>query len=136
MTDLIKHLHFIGVMFILLALVHIVFPKRFQWREDLSKISLLNRQMMHVHTFFIALFVLLNGLLFLFYAEDLMQPSHLQKGIVTGLLIFWTVRGIIQHAYYSMELWRGKKFETLMHVLFSLFWFYVILILALILKTT
>lgn len=134
MNNLLSHLHFIGGVFILLALIHIIFPKRFEWREDLSKLSLLNRQMMHVHTFFIALFVLLNGLFFIFYAEDLLTPSHLQKGIVYGLLIFWSIRGIIQHAYYSMQLWRGKVFETIMHIIFSALWFYIIVILALIIR--
>ena len=128
------HLKLIGIIFIFLSLVHIVFPKRFQWKDELSKISLLNRQMMYVHTFFIALFVMLNGLLFLFYSRELTTPSPLSNAVIFGLLIFWSVRGICQHFFYSTELWKGKKFETGIHILFSCLWLYVIIILGWILK--
>lgn len=130
MMSLQFHLHAIGIIFIVLAIVHIIFPRRFEWKAELSKLTLINRQIMHVHTFFIALFVLLNGLLFVLYNKELTQPAPLQRGILWGLLIFWSVRGLVQHFFFSSELWRGKKFETFVHILFSAFWIYVVVILV------
>ena len=57
------HLNIIGVILILLAVVHIFFPRYFEWKEELKALSLINRQMMIVHSFFIALIVFLMGLL-------------------------------------------------------------------------
>ncbi len=124
------HLKIIGIIFISLSLVHIGFPKKFDWQNDLKNLSLINRQIMHAHTFFIALFVLLNGLLFVFYAKELIGNHPLSKALNIGLLIFWGFRSITQHFFYSSKLWSGKKFETSIHILFSLLWLYVIIVLV------
>jgi hypothetical protein len=125
------HLKIIGAIFVLLSALHIGFPKKFEWQKDLAMLSLINRQIMQVHTFFIALFVLLNGLLFFFYTEELIAPQPLSKVITRGLFIFWGLRCLAQHFFYSTKLWQGKKFETIVHVFFSLLWVYVTIILGL-----
>ncbi|MCE2961842.1 MAG: hypothetical protein ACK5UE_09460 [Chitinophagales bacterium] len=118
------HFKIIGVLLITLALVHIIFPKYFNWEEELKSLSLINRQMMTVHTFFIALTVFLMGLLCLTSAYDLIE-TNIGKKITFGLGIFWTIRLIIQFFGYSTELWKGKKFETFIHITFSLLWAYI-----------
>lgn len=114
------HLKIIGFILIALALIHVIFPKYFNWDKELKSLSLINRQMMTVHTFFIALTVLLMGLLCLTSSAELTETS-LGKKISLGLGIFWTIRLFIQFFGYSTDLWKGKKFETLMHIIFSLF---------------
>jgi hypothetical protein len=118
------HLKIIGFLLIALSLVHVIFPKYFNWDKELKSLSLINRQMMTVHTFFIALTVLLMGLLCLTSSAELTETS-LGKKISLGLGIFWTIRLIIQFFGYSTDLWKGKKFETLMHITFSLLWAYL-----------
>lgn len=118
------HFKIIGVLLIALALFHIVFPKHFKWKVELKDLSLINRQMMVIHTFFVALTVFLMGLLCLTSTSDLVG-TRLGKNISLGLGIFWFFRLFIQFFGYSSELWKGKKFETWMHVLFSLFWTYL-----------
>ena len=118
------HLKIIGILLSALALIHAVFPKYFKWKEELSSLSIMNRQMMYVHSFFIALVVLLMGLLCLTSAEELMN-TVLGKRVSLGLGIFWSVRLLIQIFGYSSKLWRGKAFETTVHILFSLFWAYM-----------
>ena len=107
-----------------LALVHLFFPKYFRWKEELKSLSMINRQMMFVHTFFIALMVFLMGLLCLTSSTVLIQTS-LGKTISLGLGIFWTLRLFVQFFGYSSQLWRGKTFETIIHVIFSGLWIYV-----------
>lgn len=118
------HLKIIGVLLIVLALVHVFFPKYFQWRKQLISLSLINRQMMIVHTFFIAFTVFLMGLLCVTSSEEIVNTS-LGKKIAIGLAIFWTVRFFIQLFVYSPQLWKGKRFETFMHFLFSILWIYI-----------
>ena len=121
------HFKIIGVLLIALAFVHIVFPKYFNWDKELKSLSLINRQMMTVHTFFIALTVLLMGLLCLTSSAELIE-TNLGKKISLGLGVFWTVRLFIQFFGYSTDLWKGKKFETFMHIIFSLLWTYLSII--------
>ncbi|MEP6789640.1 MAG: hypothetical protein ABJB40_14470, partial [Acidobacteriota bacterium] len=81
----------------------------------------------YVHTLFIALTILLIGLLCLFSAGDLVN-TQLGKRICLGLAIFWGTRLLIQFFGYSSELWKGKVFETVMHILFSILWIYISMI--------
>ena len=121
------HLYISGIVLIALALVHIIFPKKFNWKNELSNLSLINRQMMQVHTFFIALFVGLNGLLNLLGA-GLLQDGPLAKLVTGGLAIFWGCRLFFQFFVYSPLLWKGKTFETFVHVVFGAFWAYLTII--------
>jgi hypothetical protein len=118
------HLRIIGVLLILLALIHFSFEKYFDWKRELSSLSIMNRQMMYVHSFFIALTVLLMGVLCLASAEEL-AGSHLGKQVALGVAVFWIIRLVIQFFGYSSKIWKGKRFETGIHILFSLFWLYL-----------
>lgn len=118
------HFKIAGALLVMLALVHGIFPKYFKWETELKPLSLINRQMMQVHTFIIALILLLMGLLCLTSAKELSE-TNLGKKISLGLGIFWTARLLIQFFGYSSDLWKGKKFETFAHVAFSLLWIYL-----------
>ena len=118
------HFKIIGILLIVLALIHVIFPKYFNWEDDLKPLSLINRQMMQAHTFFIALTVLLMGILCFTSSEELIN-THLGKRISLGLGVFWFIRLLFQFFVYSSMHWKGKKFETVVHILFSLLWLYL-----------
>ncbi len=118
------HIKIIGALLIALAFFHLPFPKYFNWDKELASLSLINRQMMKTHTFFIALTVLLMGLLCLTSSNE-MIGTNFGKRISLGFGIFWTIRLYFQFFGYSSELWKGKAFETIIHVLFSLLWTYL-----------
>jgi hypothetical protein len=117
-------LNIIGFLLICLAIVHVIFPRYFNWREELSKISLINRQMMQIHTFFIAVMVFLMGLLCVTCAKEMIETPIGQK-ISLGLGFFWSLRLMVQFFGYSSDLWKGKTFETVVHIAFSLLWVYL-----------
>jgi len=120
----------IGGLFIILAVLHMFFPKYFNWKKELNSLSLMNRQMIRVHLFFIAFGIFLLGLLCLTSGKELLNTS-MGKRISLGLGIFWAVRLYVQFFVYSGKLWKGKAFETGVHILLSLFWIYVSLIFTL-----
>lgn len=113
-----------GIIQIILGLIHITFPKKFNWGNELKGLSLINRQMMVVHTFFIALTVFMMGLLSLLYSAELVTLPF-GRVISLGICIFWLVRLFFQFFVYSKELWKGKRFETVMHILFAVTWVYL-----------
>ena len=117
------HLKIAGYTMILLAFIHFLFPKRFNWKDELNGLSLINKQLMYVHTFFIALVVLLMGV-FCIYATNDMVHTILGKQLCFGLFVFWLVRLVFQFFVYSSKLWKGKRFETCVHVAFSALWVY------------
>ena len=119
-----NHLSIIGISLVILGLLHIILPWYFNWETELSRLSLVNRQVMQVHTFFIALIVLLMGILCLLAPRQLLE-TELGHLISFGLAIFWTTRLVIQFFGFSPDLWKGKSFETTVHILFSGFWTYL-----------
>ncbi len=120
------HLRVAGVLQILLALLHLDFPRRFAWRVELGQLSLLNRQMFHVHTLFVCLVLALFGALSLFAPAALLEPTRLARLVLAGIAVFWLVRLYCQWFVYDSQLWRGKPFEMAMHCLFSLLWGYLV----------
>ena len=118
------HFKIIGTALIILALIHVIFPRYFNWNEDLKSLSLINREMMIVHTFFIAVVVFLMGLLCLIHTNEIIE-TKLGKSISLGFGIFWTLRLLIQFFGYSSKLWKGKTFETIVHIIFSGLWIYL-----------
>ena len=117
-------LELIGALLIILALLHVGFARYFDWRREFAVVSLINRQMMYVHTFFIAFAVLLMGVLCLTSAAELVGTA-LGRRVALGMGVFWLARLLIQFFGYSATLWRGKRFETSIHVLFALLWAYL-----------
>ena len=77
--------------------------------------------------FFIAFVVLLMGLLCFTYSNELVNSSF-GKIISLGLALFWGMRAIFQFFVYSSKLWIGKKFETVVHIVFSLLWLYLTIV--------
>jgi hypothetical protein len=118
------HLKIVGILLIALALMHIIIPKYFRWEHELTSLSLITKQILYVHTFFIAFIVLLIGLLCLNYSHELVFDPF-GKVISLGLFGFWLTRLIFQFFVYSPKVWRGKKFETVMHIMFTILWFYL-----------
>lgn len=109
-----------GILLIALALLHLAFPRYFRWKEDLMPLSLINRQMMYVHMFFVAFVVLLMGCLAAFTPSGFFTPFGRVVSLV--FFVFWFVRLLFQLFVYSPALWRGKRFETVIHVTFTILW--------------
>lgn len=118
------HIQAVGVFQIVLALAHIAFARRFEWRKETSRLSLLSRQIFYVHTFFICVVLTLFGLLNLTCTHELLAPGVLAKFVLAGITVFWAFRWLIQFFVYDSRLWRGNRFNTSMHIAFASMWTY------------
>jgi hypothetical protein len=117
-------LKIIGALLIALALLHGVFPTYFRWSKDLAGLQPINRQMMYVHAFFVALTVFLMGVFCLTCSPEI-AGTPLGRKVACGFAVFWAARLLVQFFGYSSSLWRGKTFETAVHVVFTLFWIFL-----------
>jgi hypothetical protein len=121
------HLKVVGALLVALGLAHSLFGRYFKWKQELAPLSLLTRQIFQVHGFFIALVVAMIGACSLFYTTALLASGALSRVVLTGFLVFWLSRLVIQLFVYDPAIWRGRRFYTFMHVVFTIFWIYVVL---------
>lgn len=124
-ATLLLHFRIVGALMAMLVIVNLVVPGRFRWKEELARVSLLNRQIFQAHTVFIVLLLALFSALFLTCAEALLEPTRLSRAILIGLTIFWGLRMLMQWFFYSPAVWRGDRFNTVAHGVFSAAWIYV-----------
>ena len=127
---LLTHLRIVGAIMAVLVVVNLFVPGRLRWREELARVSLVNRQIFQVHTAFIVLILAMFAVLLLTSADALLEPTRLSRLILAGLTIFWGVRLLTQFCYYSPAIWRGDRFNTAMHGIFSVAWVYVTAVLG------
>jgi hypothetical protein len=78
-----------------------------------------------VHAGFIVLVILLMAGLALGMPRDLMTPSRLSRAVLGGMALFWFIRLMVQWFYYDQRIWRGHRFNTIMHFLFTGVWCYL-----------
>ena len=122
---LLVHLRATGVLLAVLVVVHAFVPGRLRWREELPRLSLVNRQIFEVHTLFIVLVLALSSTLLLTSSDALLEPSRLSRALLFGLTLFWGLRMLMQWFYYSPAVWRGNRFNTVAHCAFSTVWLYM-----------
>ncbi len=122
------HLKVAGALLLVLGAAHPMFGRYFKWEKELAQLSLLTRQIFLVHCFFISLLVVLIGACSLFYTNALVGSGTLSRVVLTGFVVFWFIRLVFQLFVYDSAIWRGRRFFTVMHVVFSIFWSYVVLI--------
>jgi len=128
---LLVHLRAVGVFMAVLVVVNVFVPRHLGWREDLERVSLVNRQIFEVHAIFLALILAMFSVLLLSSGEALLQPTRLSRLVLGGLTIFWGLRLLFQWFYYSPATWRGNRLRTMVHYGFSAAWIYVTAVLAL-----
>ena len=134
MIDPTPHLRVVGGSLIILAAAHLYFSRHLKWKDDAARLSPVNRQIFHVHTFFICLTLIMMGVLALGYPRTLTERSPLARLVLMGHTIFWSARLLFQWFVYDSSLWRGHRLNTVAHTLFTLLWIYFTLVYALALR--
>ena len=124
-ATLLLHLRIVGVVMAALVVVNLIVPSRFHWRAEMTQLSLLNRQIFQAHAVFLILTLALFSALLLTCAPALLEPTRLSRAVLIGLTIFWALRMVMQWGFYSPKVWRGHRFNTVMHWVFSGVWIYV-----------
>jgi len=124
MTNVELHLRVVGVLLLALVALNLYVPRRFNWRGELATISLLNRQIFQVHAAFICVILVMFAALALLYPRELLEPTPLARAILAGLAAFWLLRLLTQWFVYDPRLWRGRRFETIVHLVFTGVWTY------------
>jgi hypothetical protein len=127
---LLVHLRIVGAVMVWLVAVNVYVPRRFRWREEMARLSLLNRQVFQAHSVFLVLTLALLAALLLMAGDALLEPTRLSRALLVGLTLFWGLRMLMQWWFYSPAIWRGHRFNTVMHYVFSAVWVYTTAVFA------
>jgi hypothetical protein len=111
-----------GLLCLALAASHAFYPRRFGWREQLRRVPPFTRQVFWVHTLFIVLVLVEQGLLLALRPDLVVAPTPLGAAVSGGLAFFWGFRLVAQWAIYDRSLWVGRRFETGVHWAFTGLW--------------
>jgi hypothetical protein len=84
-----------GIFHLVCALFHIVFPKMFNWNENLSELSakksLIIKQNLHIMNICLLLFWLIFAIVPFFFSSELLTTS-IGKMILILIITFWIIR--------------------------------------------
>ena len=119
------HLRIAGALILLLVPANLLLPRRLAWREELPRLSLINRNIFVVHCAFIVLTLILMGTLSLFFTDALRERGRLGGLVLAGFAIFWGARLAAQLFVYDRRLWVGKRLESALHFAASVVWGYL-----------
>jgi hypothetical protein len=111
-----------GAGLILLAGLHWPIGRHLKWREEGARLSLVNASIFRVHTFFICLVLVIMGLPCLLDPAIFLEHSRAGAWLAWSFSVFWMIRLLFQWFIYPWELWRGKRMETIVHVLCTFVW--------------
>jgi hypothetical protein len=120
-----------GLGMVALSLAHLPIGRVLGWDADVKQLKPENAAVFHSHLFFLCFALVLLGVALLSGAEDFVERSALGKWISGMLLVFWSCRLYRQWFGFPQELWRGKPFETKIHLLFTLVWICVVTVFGL-----
>jgi hypothetical protein len=109
-------LRIVAIAQIMLAGLSLGLPRMLGWKPDIARMSLLVREVFEIHSWFIALTLVIWGVLtWQFASEMAAHASPLTSWLCAAIGFFWGLRTVLQWAHYSASHWRGNAPRTVIH---------------------
>ncbi|MFY9689263.1 MAG: hypothetical protein WA369_04055 [Candidatus Acidiferrales bacterium] len=109
MTILVAALWTAGFVQIAIALANFVLPAKLKYRENLSRVAPIVRQIFVVHSGYIVGIVLLFAAITFGFAPDLASGRGLGRFLAASMAVFWLCRVPLQVFYYDAQLRRSNR---------------------------
>jgi hypothetical protein len=117
MQALVASLWAAGGLQLAIAAANVLLPGKLRYRENLSRVSPIIRQIFVVHSIYVVFVVLFFAVLCLFFAPELAGGTELGRFLSATMAIFWLMRVLMQLFYYDADL---RKQNRLADAAFSL----------------
>jgi hypothetical protein len=124
-------LRLVGALLLGVAALGVAVHRHFRWGDEIQRLTLLTRQVFLIHSAFVTVVLAMLGAMLLTVAPALLAPGPLPRAVLIGLIVMWSARLLAQWFFYDPSLWRGDRFRTFMHVLFSVLYAYFVATFAL-----
>ena len=102
---------------LLVAGLNLFLVRIMKWEEVVARMPQLVREVFNVHAWFITITLTIFGVVTIRFAGELAAGTNdLGRWLVAGIGIFWLIRWLMQLFYYNSSHWRGKRAETIVHI--------------------
>jgi len=108
MNPIVPYLQVAGLVQLAIAGANFVLPKKLRYRENLSLVDPIIRQVFVVHSVYIVFVLVAFSALCLLYAPELAGASVLGRFLCIWMAVFWTPRLIVQWTYYDRAVRRAN----------------------------
>jgi hypothetical protein len=110
-------LEIVGGLQLAIAMLNLFLIPLLKWKEELSRVPMLLREVFQVHLWFISITLTIFGVITCRFANELaMGNNPLGHWLAAAIGFFWMIRTILQVTYYSSSHWRGQFGRTVVHV--------------------
>ena len=99
------------------AVLNLFLVRIMKWEEEVARMRQLVREVFHVHAWFITIPLAIFSVVTIRFVEELAAgTNNLGRWLAAGIGIFWFIRWLMQFFYYDSSHWRGKRAETIVHI--------------------
>jgi hypothetical protein len=121
MRNILIFLWLAGFVQIAIASANVFIPKKLNYRENLSRVAPIIRQVFVVHSVYIVGVVLLFAVLTFGFAPELAGGRGLGRFLAASMALFWLFRAPVQLLYYDASLRRANRAGDVAFTLAALF---------------
>jgi hypothetical protein len=121
MHGLLQLLWLAGFVQIAIAFANVFLPAKLKYRENLSHVSPIIRQIFVVHSAYIVGVVLLFAVVTFGFAGDLAGGRGLGRFLAAAIALFWLMRAPVQLLYYDATLRRENRWGDVVFTAGALF---------------
>ena len=115
--DVKEALYIVAAAQLTVAVLNLFLVRIMKWEEEVARMSQLVREVFHVHAWFITITLVIFGVVTIRFAGELAAGTNdLGSWLAAGIGIFWLIRWLMQFFYYDSSHWRGKRAETIVHI--------------------
>ena len=121
MRALLQLLWLAGCVQVAIASANLFLPAKLKYRQNLSRVSPIIRQIFVVHSVYIVGVVLLFAAVTFGFASDLASGHGLGRFLAAAIAVFWLLRAPVQLLYYDATLRRENRWGDIAFTTAALF---------------
>ena len=121
MHALLRLLWLAGFVQLAIACANFFLPRKLKYRENLSRVSPIIRQIFVVHSVYIVGVVLLFAALTFGFAGELTSGQGMGRFLAASIAVFWLVRAPVQLLYYDAVLRKENRWGDIAFTAAALF---------------
>jgi hypothetical protein len=121
MRGLLQLLWLAGLVQVAIAFANIFLPAKLKYRENLSRVAPIIRQIFVVHSIYIVGVVLLFAAVTFEFAGELASGHGLGRFLAAAIAVFWLFRAPVQLLYYDVTLRKENRWGDIAFTVGALF---------------
>lgn len=121
MRGLVQLLWLAGLVQVAIAFANLFLPAKLKYRENLSRVAPIIRQIFVVHSVYIVGVVLLFAVVTFGFAGELSSGHGLGRFLAAAIALFWLFRAPVQLLYYDATLRKQNRWGDIAFTAGALF---------------